>query len=129
MHSLALGPIYTGSQDHATLPPQGFLCLALSYGLRACRGAWDVVPAPEKGPASWNQRFGSPSGSRGPVPGKAQGSQEASNPSLCLRSFLSQSPLSREGAAGSLVEGSPHRCGEGCSMQLCANPVANGGSE
>lgn len=112
MHSLAPGPIYTGSQDHATLPPQGFLCLALSCGLWVCRGAWDVVSAPEKGPASWNQRFGSPSGNRGPVPGKAQGSQEASNPSLCVKSFLNQSPPSREGLLGAQLRVHPTGAGK-----------------
>ena len=48
MPSLAPGLIYTGSQDHATLPPQGFLCLALSYGLWACRGAWDWSLPPRR---------------------------------------------------------------------------------
>lgn len=47
MHSLAPG-LVPGSQDHATLSPQGFLCLALSYGLLACRGAWDVVLSPRR---------------------------------------------------------------------------------
>lgn len=38
------------SQGPRTMPhsPQGFLCLALSYGLLACRGAWDVVLAPTR---------------------------------------------------------------------------------
>lgn len=59
-----------GSQAHVTLPPQGFPVLGSVPAHQAHRGAWDVVSAPEKGPASWNQRSGSRSGSRGPVPGK-----------------------------------------------------------
>lgn len=48
-----------GSQAHVTLPPQGFPVLGSVPAHQAHRGAWDVVSAPEKGPASWNQRSGS----------------------------------------------------------------------